>query len=156
MAVPPNAVTFTLSYETLSYLVAFAVARVSALPVTFPSLPVFMNLSASSGATKVRIVCLLRLKPLLFQCRYSFLSPAAGLFVILRKSIQRTWSFFLFFLLPLPFAIHDADHDAILLLLLEVREGLSVAPRGPRKIELGSESVLICCLSFLSGRSEFL
>src|SRR5438874_5700424 len=44
--------SFTLSYETLSYLVAFAVASDSALPVTFPSLPVFMNLSARSGATR--------------------------------------------------------------------------------------------------------
>src|ERR1700682_6196858 len=52
MAVSPNAVTFTSSYSALSYLVAFAVANVAALPVTFPSLPVLMNLSASSGATR--------------------------------------------------------------------------------------------------------
>src|SRR5713226_6682338 len=52
MAVSPNAVTFTSSYWALSYLVAFAVASDSALPVTFPSLPVLMNLSASSGATR--------------------------------------------------------------------------------------------------------
>src|ERR1700693_2866367 len=52
MAVSPNAVTFTSVYSALSYLVAFAIASVSALPVTFPSLPVFTNLSASSGATR--------------------------------------------------------------------------------------------------------
>src|SRR5438477_2208775 len=34
-----------------SYLVAFAVASISVLLVTFPSLPVLKNLSASSGAT---------------------------------------------------------------------------------------------------------
>src|SRR6266481_10097346 len=36
----------------LSYLVAFALASISVLPVTFPSLPVLMNLSDSSGATR--------------------------------------------------------------------------------------------------------
>src|ERR1700730_569035 len=46
IAVSPNTVTFRSLYSALSYLVAFAVASVSTLPVTFPSLPVFTNLSA--------------------------------------------------------------------------------------------------------------
>src|ERR1700757_426736 len=52
MAVSPNTVTFTSSYSALTYLVAFACARASALFMTFPSLPVSTNLSASSGATR--------------------------------------------------------------------------------------------------------
>src|ERR1051325_8951694 len=52
MAVSPNTVTFTSSYSMLSYLLAFASASAALLSLTFPSLPVLMNLSASNGATK--------------------------------------------------------------------------------------------------------
>ena len=43
IAASPNMVTFTYSYSMLSYLLALASASVSALPLTFPSLPVAMN-----------------------------------------------------------------------------------------------------------------
>src|SRR5262245_6290045 len=52
IAVSPNTVTLTSSYSMLEYLVAFASASSSALPVTFPSGPVPTNLSAISGATR--------------------------------------------------------------------------------------------------------
>src|SRR5262244_3307427 len=52
IAVSPNTVTLTSSYSILLYFVAFASASSSALPVTFPSRPVFTNLSAISGATR--------------------------------------------------------------------------------------------------------
>src|SRR5215467_14677499 len=51
IAVSPNTVTLTSSYSMLEYLVAFASASSSALPVIFPSTPVPTNLSAISGAT---------------------------------------------------------------------------------------------------------
>src|ERR1039458_3314578 len=50
IAVFPNTVTFTLLISFLSHFAALTLASVSALPVTFPSLSVLMNLSARSGA----------------------------------------------------------------------------------------------------------
>src|SRR5260370_2593568 len=52
MAVLTKTVTSTSSYSALTYFDAFADASDSALLVTFPSLPVLTNLSASSGATR--------------------------------------------------------------------------------------------------------
>src|ERR1700756_3117985 len=52
MAVSPNTVTCTFSFSALTILLALASARDCALLVTFPSLPVLTNWSASNGAAR--------------------------------------------------------------------------------------------------------
>src|SRR5690242_20487351 len=52
MAVRPKTVTFTSPYSAPLYLDALALASISALPMTLPSLCVATNLSATEGAMR--------------------------------------------------------------------------------------------------------
>jgi hypothetical protein len=65
-------------------LVAFAASKRLGLTGDFSIACRIYELVGQQTGNQVRIICLLRLKPLLFQCRYSFLGPTRGT-VVLRQ-----------------------------------------------------------------------